>query len=151
MRRTGLSIKNVLAALVLTLAGTPAPASTLWNWTYSATGITASGTFTTADIPDAAGGYLITGITGMRKGSSITGLQPAGTAIPGNEPYDMDNLVFLQQGQQLTKQASGSQRRTETLQIPSLLISCQYRRTLNSFLHLRSMMAGRAPGTPSFP
>ena len=57
--------------------------------------------------PDGAGGYLITGITGIRNGSSITGLQPTGTAIPGNEPYDVDNLVFLQGGQQLTKAGFG--------------------------------------------
>src|SRR5437763_12617737 len=107
MRKTGVPANTVLAALVLSLFGTVASASTLWNWSYSAEGITASGTFTTEDIPDATGGYLITGITGMRNGSSITALQPTGTAIPGNEPYDVDNLVFLQQGLQLTKAGFG--------------------------------------------
>src|SRR4051794_24708284 len=68
--------------------------STLWNWSYSGTGITASGTFTTGDTANAAGGFLITGITGTRNGILITGLQPAGTAIPGNEPFAVDNLVF---------------------------------------------------------
>jgi hypothetical protein len=107
MRKTGVSISNVLVAFLISLVGTAAPASTVWNWTYTAAGITANGTFTTDDVPDPTGGYLITGITGMRNGSSITALQPAGTAIPGNEPYNVDNLVFLQEGQQLTKAGFG--------------------------------------------
>src|SRR5689334_8114893 len=74
---------------------TTAAASTLWNWTYSDTGITAGGTFTTEDAPDPDGGFLITAITGTRNGSLITHLQPAGTAIPGNEPFKVDNLVFI--------------------------------------------------------
>ena len=68
--------------------------STLWNWSYSAPGITAGGTFTTGDMPSQDGGFLITSITGTRNGTLITGLQPAGTAIPGNEPFAVDNLVF---------------------------------------------------------
>lgn len=107
MQKTGVSISNVLAAFVFTLVGTAASASTLWNWTYTAPTITASGTFTTDDVPAATGGYLITGITGTRNGSPIIGLQPTGTAIPGNEPFDVDNLVFLQQGPQLTKAGFG--------------------------------------------
>ncbi len=64
-----------------------------WHWQYDATGIAASGTFTTADTPDADGFYAITAITGSRNGVAITGLQPAGTAIPGNDPYAVDDLV----------------------------------------------------------
>jgi hypothetical protein len=108
MRKAGVSISNVVAAaLLFSLFATAAPASTLWSWAYTGAGITASGTFSTADVPDTAGGYLITAITGMRNESSIIALQPAGTAIPGNEPYDVDNLVFLQEGQQLTKAGFG--------------------------------------------
>jgi hypothetical protein len=107
MRKTGVSIGNVLAAFLVSLVATAAPASTSWNWTYTEAEITASGTFTTADLPDPTGGYLITGITGTRNGRAIVGLQPTGTAIPGNEPFDVDNLVFLQQGQQLTKAGFG--------------------------------------------
>src|SRR4051794_17013559 len=109
MRQAGISISSVLAAFVVGLIATAAPASTLWNWTYTAAEITASGTFSTAEIPDPTGGYLITGITGTRNGMPIVGLQPTGTAIPGNEPFDVDNLVFLQQGPQLTKEALDSQ------------------------------------------
>ena len=32
-------------------------------------------------------------ITGTDNGVAITGLQPTGTAIPGNEPYAVDNLL----------------------------------------------------------
>ncbi|OUL28947.1 hypothetical protein BV378_07040 [Nostoc sp. RF31YmG] len=66
-----------------------------WNWNYydSGAGIDACGTFTTSDTPNSLGFYQITGITGIRNGETITGLQPTGTAIPGNEPYIVDNLI----------------------------------------------------------
>jgi len=85
----------------------PAHASTLWSWNYSGAGITASGTFTTLDSPNAQGGYLITAITGARNGHAITALQPTGTWIPGNEPYAVDNLVFAGSEPQLTKAGFG--------------------------------------------
>jgi len=77
------------------IAGTTelADASLLWNWSYSGSGISAQGTFTTVDTPDSLGFYLITGITGVRNGDTITGLQTTGTAIPGNEPFAVDNRV----------------------------------------------------------
>jgi hypothetical protein len=77
----------------------PASASILWHWNYSGseTGseISASGTFATLGSPNGDGGYLITSITGTRNGKTITGLQAPGTSIPGNEPFTVDNLVFL--------------------------------------------------------
>ena len=73
-----------------------AAAATLnWDWNYTGAGIAANGTFTTDDTPDGAGYYLITGITGTRNGVAITGLQPTGTPIPGNEPFKVDNLISL--------------------------------------------------------
>jgi hypothetical protein len=42
-----------------------------------------------------SGYYQIVGITGLRNGDAITGLQPTGTPIPGNEPYAIDNLISL--------------------------------------------------------
>jgi hypothetical protein len=108
MRTTYLSIRTIVALFVVSLiSSTASPAATLWNWNYSGTGISASGTFTTEDRPNANGGFLITAITGIRNGSAITGLQPTGTAIPGNEPFLVDNLVFLQPGQQLSKDGFG--------------------------------------------
>jgi hypothetical protein len=92
-------------AITLTMA--TAAASTLWQWQYSGAGITATGTFTTVDSPDENGGYLITGITGTRNGIAITGLQPPGTSIPGNEPFTVDDLVFLGPGPQLTSGGFG--------------------------------------------
>jgi hypothetical protein len=98
----------VLAAFAaVTLTTFPAAASILWTWDYSAAGINASGTLTTVDAPDMSGGYLITGISGSRNGTDITGLQPAGTAIPGNEPFAVDDLVFLGPGPQLTGNGFG--------------------------------------------
>ena len=75
-----------------TAAG-PAAASLLWTWSYSEAGISASGTLTTDDAANAAGFFPITGISGSRNGVAITALQPAGTAIPGNEPFLVDNLI----------------------------------------------------------
>lgn len=101
-------IKSVLVFLALTgLSTTAALRSTLWRWSYSGAGINASGTFTVEDSPGTDGGYLITGITGTRNGKSITGLQPTGTPIPGNEPYNVDNLVFLGPAAQLSSHGFG--------------------------------------------
>ena len=47
----------------------------------------------TKDAPDANGFYEITVITGEANGVAITGLQPPGTSIPGNDGYPVDNLV----------------------------------------------------------
>ncbi|MGF1937045.1 MAG: PEP-CTERM sorting domain-containing protein [Nostoc sp. ChiQUE02] len=76
--------------------GTMQAASALsWNWNYSGTGIAANGTFTTNDTPNDLGFYLISEITGTRNGETITGLQATGTPIPGNEPFNVDNLISL--------------------------------------------------------
>lgn len=83
----------LIVATVLLMQERPATASLLWDWSYSGTGISASGTFTTNVTPDVAGFYQIVGITGTDNGITITGLQPTGTAIPGNEPFAVDNLV----------------------------------------------------------
>jgi hypothetical protein len=104
-------LRNLSFALTtltaITLTAVPASASTLWNWAYSTSGITASGTLTTVDSADGNGGYLITGINGTRNGETITGLQPVGTSIPGNEPFVVDNLVFFGPGPQLTGDGFG--------------------------------------------
>jgi hypothetical protein len=86
-------MRLVTAAAILLIQGQPATASLLWNWSYSGAGVSASGTFTTNDAPNGAGFYQIVAITGTDNGATITGLQPTGTPIPGNEPYSVDNLV----------------------------------------------------------
>jgi hypothetical protein len=85
-----------LAALGLCIAlasPSPAQATLLWSWSYGAAGISAGGTLTTADVANSDGLYLITGVTGERNGVTITGLEPAGAAIPGNEPFAVDDLI----------------------------------------------------------
>jgi hypothetical protein len=64
-----------------------------WRWSYQGDGVVASGAFTTKDAPDADGFYQITAIGGEANGIAITGLQPPGTAIPGNDGYPVDNMV----------------------------------------------------------
>jgi hypothetical protein len=83
----------LIMATSLLILERPAQALLVWNWSYSGTGVSASGTFTTEITPNADGFYRIVGITGSDNGVAITGLQPARTAIPGNEPYAVDNLV----------------------------------------------------------
>jgi len=103
------SVQFTILALLATSAfnGRALAGSTLWDWSYSGAGINAGGTFTTEDAPDANGGFLITAIAGMRNGIAITGLQSTGTAIPGNEPYAVDNRVFLGPEPQLTTSGFG--------------------------------------------
>jgi hypothetical protein len=87
--------KTMLATIAVlgALAAPQAWADIVWNWGYTGDGIQAGGKFTTTDAADAEGFYLITGITGTRNGDLITGLYPTGAAIPGNEPFALDNLV----------------------------------------------------------
>ncbi|BAY49247.1 hypothetical protein SAMD00079811_68760 [Scytonema sp. HK-05] len=107
MKNLALLSVTVLAATSGLMFQTMQAASALnWNWNYSGTGITASGTFTTNDTANDLGFYQITGITGTRNGETITGLQPTGTSIPGNEPFIVDNLISLNT-QQLTGDGFG--------------------------------------------
>ncbi|HEY6520726.1 MAG TPA: hypothetical protein VIZ19_15310 [Roseiarcus sp.] len=81
-------------ALVIVAALVVLPAEALeWRWSYQGQGVTASGAFTTTDTPNADGFYEITGINGEANGVAITGLQPAGTSIPGNDGYPVDAFV----------------------------------------------------------
>lgn len=105
------SLARAAAALTLTtglLAAAPAArADQLWNWSYSASGVAASGTLTTSDLANSAGYYTVLGISGQRNGVSITGLFPTGTAIPGNEPYAVDNLLAAGSSAQLSEHGLG--------------------------------------------
>jgi hypothetical protein len=107
MKNLALLSATALATTSGLVFGTIQAASALsWNWNYSGTRIAASGTFTTTDTPNDLGFYLISGITGTRNGETITGLQAAGTPIPGNEPFNIDNLISLNT-QQLTGEGFG--------------------------------------------
>jgi hypothetical protein len=86
-------LKLALSLLIgATLLARPAEALE-WRWSYQGEGVAASGTFTTKDAPNADGFYEITGIRGEANGVAIADLQPAGTSIPGNDGYPVDNLV----------------------------------------------------------
>ncbi len=95
-----------LALGVLAITAEPAAASLQWSWRYEGAGISARGTLTSNDVANSAGYFQITAITGTRNGVTIVRLQPTGTAIPGNEPYAVDNLVSAG-GQQLTANGFG--------------------------------------------
>ena len=84
-----LGLALVIAAALVAL---PAEARE-WRWSYQGEGVAASGSLTTTDTPNADGFYEITKIKGEANGIAITGLQPAGTSIPGNDGYPVDGLV----------------------------------------------------------
>ncbi len=92
MTRTIALIPCFAAGVCLSFASLPAHASLLWDWSYSGDGVTADGTFITGNTAT-AGYYQITGITGIRNGSPIIALEPAGDAIPQNTGYPVDNLI----------------------------------------------------------
>jgi hypothetical protein len=96
MKNLALLSATALATISGLVLGTMQAASALnWNWNYSGTGIAANGTFSTNNTPNDFGFYQISGITGTRNGETITGLQAAGTPVPGNEPFNVDNLISL--------------------------------------------------------
>ncbi|HEX3347966.1 MAG TPA: hypothetical protein VHS58_07695 [Acetobacteraceae bacterium] len=102
-------MRPLLLATTATLAlAAPAAADAAlqWRWSYSGNGTSAAGTFTTEDVPNGSGFYLVTGISGAADGATITGLQPTGTSIPGNAPYTVDDLVSAT-GPQLTGNGIG--------------------------------------------
>ena len=88
----GIRLRFALSLLIAAAFAARAEASE-WRWSYQGEGVAASGAFTTKDAPNADGFYEITGIKGEANGVAITGLQPAGTSIPGNDGYPVDNLV----------------------------------------------------------
>lgn len=65
-----------------------------WTWRYAGPGVQAAGRFTTSPHGDESGGFEIIQISGSRQGVAIAALQGRGTAIPGNEPYHVDNRLF---------------------------------------------------------
>lgn len=88
--------RRQVAALLTALfpfASMQAAEATAWTWSLSGNGFGAAGTLTTTDMPDSDGFVQITGITGSRNGVAITGLQPVGTAVPGNAGYPVDDLL----------------------------------------------------------
>ncbi|WP_056666141.1 PEP-CTERM sorting domain-containing protein [Rhizobacter sp. Root1221] len=87
------SLLAAAAAAMGMLCTGSAQAALLWDWGYTGAGVNAWGTLTTSDVANSEGFFEITGITGMRNGDVINSLQPAGTSIPGNEPFLVDNLI----------------------------------------------------------
>jgi hypothetical protein len=88
--------------------GTQRAEAALWTWSYTGAGFAASGTITTSDTPNVDGFYSITGISGSRNGKAIVSLLPAGTAVPGNEGFPVDNLLATQ-APELTSSGFGYQ------------------------------------------
>jgi hypothetical protein len=79
-------ISLLLAACVVALAPSAA-ASTLFNLSYTAEGVSALLNLTTTNNGD--GSYLVTGVTGTRNGVSVDGV-----VGPGASGFIYDNLLF---------------------------------------------------------
>lgn len=99
--RHGRALPSSLPLLLCLLAlacGSSSRDSLTWDWSFvrgeeGSGQVTASGTFATGRTPDDEGFYEITAITGRSGGVPIISLQPAGTAVPDNEGYPVDNRV----------------------------------------------------------
>ena len=93
-----LSKLGALAAFgLLSVAIARADDTTLWDWSYSGTGVMASGTMTVSDTPNSTypGGYDIISITGARNGVDITGLvPPSGTLTSTTNGTTYDNVFY---------------------------------------------------------
>ena len=103
-------LRLILSGLILVPLLVSAPdvsAEKLWNWRYTGSKISASGTFSTAETADDQGYYQILSIAGHRNGEHITGLHPTGKSIPGNDPFTLDNLVRIDAKGQITPNGFG--------------------------------------------
>lgn len=95
-RTTPATVFSTLAAALAVTAAASGPADAMtWTFDYLGGGFSASGSFVTGDTPDGSGYYALLDISGQRNGVAITGLDPAGVPIPGNEPFPIDNLVSI--------------------------------------------------------
>ena len=92
-RSPGIRLKLALSLLIVSTLAASSAEALEWRWSYQGEGVSAAGTFTTPDGPNADGFYEIAAISGQANGVAIAGLQPAGTSIPGNDGYPVDNLV----------------------------------------------------------
>lgn len=72
------------------------PRPDIWVWRYAGPGVQAQGRLETVPLAGEAAAVRITQISGERNGVTIADLQPVGAAIPGNEPYHVDNRLSLQ-------------------------------------------------------
>ncbi|GET41407.1 PEP-CTERM sorting domain-containing protein [Microseira wollei] len=77
----------------MVMASSPASAAQLYNFSYSGTGIDATGTLTLGAPGTDPGSFLITGITGERNGVAITSLLPVGSYPVGSDPVTGDPAV----------------------------------------------------------
>lgn len=84
-----MNLKHVSLAAALALAGLGQAQAETWAFSYTAPGITASGTFTTAG--NALVAEPILSISGVRNGEAITGLVPLDT----DPNFTYDNLFTI--------------------------------------------------------
>ncbi len=83
-----------------------------WEWEYRSDGenefgeeIRAEGTLFTDYDQDGDGWHEIVSIRGQHNHENITGLFPAGESIPGNSPFEGDNLIRVGNGNKLEPEA----------------------------------------------
>ena len=99
VNRRGAQLRHVVFTLIaavatLAFACGRAPAD-VFDFSYSGSGFSASGTITAT--LQSSNQYLISGITGQRNGSAITGLYPAGT-LYSDGFTQTDNILYYPPG-----------------------------------------------------
>jgi hypothetical protein len=103
IRMIGTAVVGAVAIGLSNVGVQSAQALQFFDFSYSGTGITASGQFTTNDLDPITNRYTITGVTGLRNGSSITGLVPLGTdssfsynneLLPNVPFFDFGGVLF---------------------------------------------------------
>jgi len=89
------SIVKILNGLTVALMmySPPVSAQQLWCWRFEGEGVLAAGSLVTANTMDAGDFWSITAITGFANSAAVIALQPAGTSVPGNSGFPVDNLI----------------------------------------------------------
>jgi hypothetical protein len=84
--------KLLAAAALALIAGIASAGTITWNFSYTGSGITATGTLTTSSTLDSAGAYDIIGVTGTRTTSG--GTQNISSLLAPNPSYNDNELFF---------------------------------------------------------
>ncbi|GEM_PF-6900482 len=79
--------RTMVTGAAILLAGAAQAGVIDWNFTYTAGGVTTSGTLVTTGAPGADGGYDVLGITGKRGSQSISGLLAPDPNFNDNELF----------------------------------------------------------------
>jgi hypothetical protein len=88
-------VAKIIGLILLAFGSLAANAtSLLWDFSYTGSGISASGEIITDAILNGSGAYVVTDIAGQRNGEAILGLVPAGYLYLNGGYLFSDNLLY---------------------------------------------------------